>query len=133
MKPRIPDDRIKSEKQMVHLADELSDTESVAVVRLIGECQTKWARKPNTKENLHHLRDEVLTKLMERNILAEFDPAPCFHGEPPIVEIRGKIAGDPIHQYGFDHERKKWEIDRAHDRGEDYLGEKESSKPHKEK
>lgn len=125
-KPRIPDDRIKSEKQMVHYADELTDTESVKAVRLIGECQIKWAHKPNTKENLHNLRDEVLTKLMEMNVLAEFDPAPCFYGEPPIVEIRGKISGDPIHKYGFDHERKAYEVNRAKEDGEEYYGEKES-------
>lgn len=133
MKPRIPDDRIKSTKQMVHFADELTDTESVAVVRLVVESQTKWAHKPNTKENLEHLRDEVLTKLMGMNIVAEFDPAPCFYGEPPIFEIKGKVAGDSIHKHGFDHERKKWEIDKAHDRGEDYLGEKESSRDRKKK
>lgn len=130
-KRRKTDDIIKSEKQMVHFADELTDTEAVTVTRLIGECQMKWAHKANTKENLEYLRDEVLTKLMGYNILAEFDPAPCFYGEPPIVEIRGKVPGDPIHQYGFDHERKKWEIDKAHDRGEDYLGEKESPKDSK--
>lgn len=123
-KPRIPDPVIKSEKEMVHFADELLDTEAIAAVRLIGECQMKWADKPNTKENLDHLRDEVLTKMMEMNILAEFDPAPCFYGQPPIVEIKGKVPGTQKH--GFDHEKKKWEIDRAHERGEDYLGEKES-------
>jgi hypothetical protein len=125
-KIRVPDDRIKSTKQMVHYADELTDTESVAVVRLITECQMKWAHKPNTKQNLEYLRDEVLTKMMGMNVIAEFDPAPCFYGEPPIVEIKGKVAGDPIHKHGFDHEKKAYEVVKAKEAGEDYYGEKES-------
>lgn len=127
----MADDIMKSEKQMVYFSDELTDSESVLAVRVIGECQQKWAMKANSKENLEYLRDEVLTRLMEMGILAEFDPAPCFYGEPPIVELRGKIAGDALHEYGFDHEKKKWEIDKAHERGEDYLGEKESLKDRK--
>lgn len=129
---RKADDIIKSKKQFVHFNDQLTDSESIEAVQVIGEAQMKWASKHNSKENLEALRDEVLTKLMEINILAEFDVAPCFHGEPPIVEFIGKIAGDGLHKYGFDHEKKKWEIDRAHDRGEDYLGEKESLKSRKE-
>lgn len=128
---QVPDDRIYNERQFVHWNDELTDTEAVAVVRLIGEIQMKYANKPNTKQNLEDLRDEALTRLIEINILAELDPSPCFYGESPIVEIIGKVSSDPLHKYGFDHEQKKWEIDKAHDRGEDYLGEKESSKSKK--
>lgn len=131
-KPRIPDPIIHSEKQLVHFADELTDSESTEAFQLIMEIQMKYALKPNTQQNLEELRDEALTRLMERNVLAELDIAPCFYGEPPIIEIKGKIAGDSLHTYGFDHEKKKWEIDKAHDRGEDYLGEKESPKSRKE-
>lgn len=122
---RNTDTTIKSEKQFVHYSDELTDSEAVAAVRFIALCQEKYANKPNTKKNLEALRDELLTGLMGMNILAEFDPTPCFYGEPPAIEIRGKVAGDSIHEYGFDHEKKKWEIDKARSKGEDYLGEKE--------
>lgn len=125
---RKTDDRIKSKKQFVHWADELTDSDAVRAVELVAQLQTKYANKPNTKENLEELRDEALTRLADINILAEFDPAPCFYGEPPILEFKGKISTDDIHTYGFDHEKKGWEINKAHDRGEDFLGEKEKVK-----
>lgn len=127
MKPRIPDDRIKSRKQFVHWSDELTDSEAIKAVELIGRIQEKYAMKRNSKENLEALRDEALTRMAEElNISAELDIAPCFYGEPPILEIKGKLTVDDINKYGFDHEKKGWEINKAHERGEDYLGEKES-------
>lgn len=133
-KPRIPDDRITSRKQFVHWSDELTDSEAIKAVELIGRIQVKYQHKTNTKDNLFALRDEALTRLAEElNILAELDVTPCFYGEPPVLEIKGKMAVDDIHKYGFDHEQKKWEIDKAHDRGEDFLGEKESPQSRKEK
>jgi hypothetical protein len=123
--PNIPDDRIKDRKQFVHWADELTDTEAIAAVKIISQIQVKYQYKTATKENLEALRDEALTRLSEINILAELDPAPILNGEPPTIEIKGKMAIDDIHQYGFDHEKKKWEIDKARERNEDYLGEKQ--------
>lgn len=132
-KPRVPDPAVTSTKELVHLADELTDAESVRVFEIATEVQNKYAMKTNSESNLEALRDEVLTRLMEMGVLAEFDPTPCFYGESPILEIRGKISGDSIHNYGFDHEKKAWEVNKAHERGEDYLGEKESSKSRREK
>lgn len=133
MKPRIPDDRIKSRKQFVHWNDELTDSEAIKAVELIGRIQMKYQYKRNSKENLNALRDEALTRLAEElNILAELDVTPCFYGEPPELVITGKVSVDDIHTHGFDHEKKKWEIDKAHDRGEDFLGEKESPESRKE-
>ncbi len=131
--PKIPDDMIKSEKQFVHWNDELTDSEAQNAFRIIADVQLKYQYKTATTDNLEALRDEVLTRLAEVDILAEVDPSPCLYGEPPTVEIKGKLAVDDIHKYGFDHEKKKWEIDKAHDRGEDYLGEKESTKTRRAK
>lgn len=119
------DDRIHSVKQLVHWSDELLDTESQIVGRIVREAQLKWAGKANTVDNLQELRQELLHALMDVGIVAEFDPTPCFYGEPPILEIRGKVQGDPQHKYGFDHEQKRWEVLRAIERNEDYLGQKE--------
>lgn len=130
---RKVDDIIRSRKQFVHSNDELTDSENINAVKIIAEVQQRWARKANTKDNLEMLRDEVLTRLAEINVSAEFDPSPCFYGESPIVEFRGKISGDSIHKYGKDHERHRYEILKAKERGEDYLGEKESIKSRKEK
>ena len=134
MQPREPDPVIRSKQQMVHFADELTDTESVRAFELVHRIGAKYQHKVASEANLHALRDECLTRLAdEMNILAELDISPIYSNEPPILEFKGKFTGDNLHKYGFDHEQKKFEIDKAHDRGEDYLGEKESPKPRKKK
>ena len=123
--PPIKDDRIRSDKQLADFASDLTDEEIMNTARIVRGIQQKYAGKPNTEQNLEHLRDELLTKLAEINVLATVDPSPCFYGEPPIVEIVGKLGGDPIHKYGFDHERKRHEVLESKKRNEDYRGQKE--------
>lgn len=133
MQPNVPDDKIKSAKQFVHWSDELTDSEAQGAVKVIAQIQQKYAPMANTKENLEALRDEALTRLMDLGIVAELDPAPCFYGEPPILEIRGKVSTDPIHKHGFDHEQKQYEVLKAMERNEDYLGQKEQPNKRKKK
>ena len=133
MQPSIPDDRIHNEKQFVYWNDELTDSEAQEAFQIIASVQMKYERKVATIENLEALRDEILTRLAERDILAELDPTPVFYGEPPTVEIKGKLSTSELHKYGFDHEKKGWEIKKAHERGEEYLGQKETTKSKKAK
>lgn len=119
------DDRIKSGKQFAQYASELLDTEVQQAYRVIIACRNRYAGLPNTAENLDKLRDEVVTKLAEIGILATLDPAPCLYGEPPTVEILGKVSTDSTHKYGFDHEQKGYEVNKANARDEDFLGQKE--------
>ena len=122
------DDIIKSTEQLAGFAQDLTDIEVGQVGKIIGSLQRKYAQRPNTPEILDQLRDEVVTKLAEEmGILATLDPTPCFHGEPPIVEIVGKVSGHSFHKDGFDHERKYWEVQQANKKGEAYLGQKEKS------
>jgi len=122
------DDIITSTKQLAGFAQDLSDIEVGQVGKLIGKIQMKYGKRANTPENLEQLRDEVVTRLAEEmGILATLDPTPCFHGEPPIVEIVGKVSGHSFHKDGFDHERKYWEVQQANKKGEAYLGQKEKS------
>ena len=122
------DDIIKSTEQLAGFAQDLTDIEIGEVGKIIGSLQRKYAQRPNTPEVLDQLRDEVVTKLAEQlGILATLDPTPCFHGEPPIVEIVGKVSGHSFHKDGFDHERKYWEVQQANKKGEAYLGQKEKS------
>jgi hypothetical protein len=117
------DDIITSTEQLAGFAADLTDYEVKEIGKIIGTIQ------PNTPEVLDQLRDEVITTLAEQlNVLATLDPTPCFHGEPPIVEILGKVAGDNIHKDGFDHERKYWEVQKANELGEAYRGQKEKHK-----
>jgi len=119
------DDRIKSEKQMAYWAADLLDSEVKEVFSIVQSIQNRYAARPATADNLSEMRDEILTKLMGINIVAEVDIAPFYDGDPPTVEIIGKVKTDSIHKYGFDHEQKQYEVRKATARGEDYLGEKE--------
>lgn len=120
-----PDDRIGSTEKLAKFAMDLTDYEVKTVGEIVGKLVMKYARRANTVENLDELRDEALTRLAEIGILATLDPTPCFYGEPPIVEILGKVPTDSMHKDGFDHERKGWEVREAIKRGEDYRGQRE--------
>jgi hypothetical protein len=117
--------QVTSAKDFVHKATDLQDHETKRAMQVIAEVQGRYQYKRNTPDNLDALRDEILTKLAEVGILATFDPVPMLSGEPPILEIVGKVWGDPIHKYGFDHEQKAYEVQEAEKRGEDYRGQKE--------
>jgi hypothetical protein len=123
--PQIPDGKVNSPEELVKLATELSDEEVKKVGDIWVDLIVKYGTLTNTVENLEALRDEALNTFASQNILVTFDPAPCFYGEPPAIEIIGHVEGHDIHKYGFDHERKQWEVLRAMERGEDYLGQKE--------
>lgn len=112
--------KVNTEKDMAYLAEDLTDSEIVQVYRTIISVRNKYAGLPNTAENLDKLRDEALTRLMEIGVVATLDVSPCFYGEPPAIEILGKVE-----KSDFDHERYGYEIKKAHSRNEEYLGEKE--------
>lgn len=113
-------------KGFAHAAADLTDSEISEVFKIVELVRTKYSGRPNTAENLEALRDEALTRLMDKGILATLDPAPCFYGEPPTIEIIGKIKEDTIfHTEGFDHEKKMYEVRKATERGEEWLGQKE--------
>jgi hypothetical protein len=119
------DDVIGSAEKLAQFAAELTDLEVSQVATLVGKLQRKYAGRPNNAKVLDELRDEALTKMAEIGILATVDPTPCFHGEPPIIEILGKVPGHEMHTEGFDHERKRWEVQNANKLGEAYRGQKE--------
>lgn len=119
------DDIIGSAEKLAQFAAELTDLEVSQVATLVGKLQRKYAGRPNNAKVLDELRDEALTKMAEIGILATVDPTPCFHGEPPIIEILGKVPGHEMHTEGFDHERKRWEVQNANKLNEAYRGQKE--------
>jgi len=121
----IPDDRIKSEKQLVEFASDLQDSEVTQVGKIVAQLSAKYSTKRASVENLEAFRDECLTRLAGIGILATVDVAPVLNREPPTVEIVGRISGTEQAMHGLDHERKRWEVRRAVDRGEEWLGQKE--------
>lgn len=122
------DTHVTSATDFVHKASDLQDHEAQAAVRVVKKAQIRWAGKANSVHNLEEMRKEVLEDLANIGILATFDPTPCYYGDPPEIEILGKVSGDPIHKYGFDHERKEYEVKEAKKRNEDYRGQKERNR-----
>jgi len=112
-------------KGFAHAAGDLADSEITRLFKTVEDIRMRYAGKRNTSENLEAMRDEILTRLMEQGILATLDPAPCFYGEPPVLEIIGRISGHSEHKTGFDHEKKGWEVRKSVERNEDWLGQKE--------
>lgn len=113
------------DKHFAHSASDLTDREITEVFKVVNVIRVKYAGLPNTADNLEKLRDEALTRLMEIGIIATLDPAPVFYGEPPTLEVIGKLDNS-LFTDGFDHEQKGWEVNKANDRDEDWLGQKES-------
>lgn len=121
-------------KDLAHSAGELTDSEISKMFKIVEEVRLRYSGRSNTPENLEALRDEVLNKLMDIGILATLDPTPCFYGEPPTLEIVGKVEADKVfHTEGFDHEKKQYEVRKATDRGEEWLGQKEAVDSRKQK
>lgn len=67
------------------------------------------------------MQHEFATQL---GVLVRIDSVPMLSGEPPILEIMGKLPGTTMAKYGMDHEKKEWEVKKANDRGEAFLGQK---------
>lgn len=117
--------RVSSVEDLVYKATDLTDYEVGEVTRIMYDISTRYSRKSNSVKNLEEMRDEILTRLADADVLAEVDPSPCLYGDPPEVTIIGKVANDDIHKYGFDHERKAHEVNEAVKRGETFRGQKE--------
>lgn len=76
-------------------------------------------------DELEKFRDELSTTLAERmGLLVTVDGSPILAGEPPIIEVIGKIDGTQFATYGMDHEKKETEVKLATERNEAYLGQK---------
>lgn len=117
---------------------DLTDDEIKRGFELVVRIKTKWESIFRQKfgttggfsleevlESLSEFEDEVKTTLAEQlNVLATVDTVPILEGQPPVIEWIGKLPDDDIYKYGLDHEKKSYEVNKAKDRGEDYLGQK---------
>jgi len=120
------------------LTQELNDDEIKRAFELIMKITEKWHQRfqmkfrvgaifnPETAlEELEKFEDELKYELATKmDIYATVDATPIFEGEPPIVELAGALPSHKIAKYGFDHEKKVWEVQHATARDEDYYGQK---------
>lgn len=99
----------------------------------VSKHQEIWRRKfPfDSLEQIADLLEELEKELsynmmMELDVLVRVDGVPVFEGGAPVIEWLGKVEGSNLDKYGQDHEKKTWEVQKAKERGEDFLGQKDS-------
>lgn len=115
---------------------DLTDDQIQAAWRIIQRVKYKHTQKFRQKFNrpgftiddamnaVEQFEDELKTTLAEQvGILASVDTVPLLEGQPPVIEYLGVIGGGDLEKYGMDHEKKTWEVKRAAERGEEFLGE----------
>jgi hypothetical protein len=116
---------------------DLTDAEIQASWRIIQRIRKKhqeiFRRKFNDPSSftmnaiekaLDEFEDEVKTELAEKvGVLASVNVVPILEGQPLQIEWLGVLPGHSLGSYGLDHERKGWEVKRATDKGENFLGE----------
>lgn len=136
--PTLPTDEaqvVRSAKDFSGaLTLDMTDAEIKKAFEIIASLKEKYQGRWRTMyfdsmekvaNELETFGDEVKTRLAEGvNVLATVDGSPVLAGEPPVIEIIGRIAGDSFEKHGMDHEKKQWEVQRASERDEDYYGQK---------
>ncbi len=121
------DGKVKTAKEFVEVAYELTDAEAVEAFGICAQIDRKYrGRSYSTAQQrariLTEMEDETKTRLAAIDILATVVPG----DEGPVIDIIGKLRTDNIHKYGFDHEQKEYEVKKATGRGEQFLGQRES-------
>jgi hypothetical protein len=136
--PTLPtnDGKVWTTKQYSDtLTLDLTDDEILQSFRIIQSISLKWSNVFRTKlrhgnfkveeamKLVDQMEDELVTTLAEKmDLIATVDASPVFEGEPPVVELIGALPSHYSANFGLDHEKKEWEVKRAKDRGEAFLG-----------
>lgn len=69
------------------------------------------------------MEDELIDRLAnELNAIATVDVSPLFEGKEMIIDIVGVLPSHYSADYGFDHEKKEWEVKRARVLNQPFLG-----------
>lgn len=116
---------------------DLSDDEIGRAMAITKEVHSKhreiWIRKlpfdhiEQIADYLEEFEKELSHRMMtELEVLVKVDGTPCFAGQGPIIDWMGKLDTSSLAKYGQDHERKTYEVKKAKERGEDYLGQKDN-------
>ena len=139
--PELPADSglMRTEKQFSGaMTLDLTDDQIAAAIKIVHRVRSKhmeiFRRKFNDPSSfklddalkaIEHFEDELKTELAEKvNVLASVNTVPLLEGQPMEIEWLGVLPGGSLDKYGQDHERKTYEVKKATERGEDYLGQK---------
>lgn len=139
--PELPtqDTRVKTAKEFSGaLTLDMTDEEIAQAYRIVVRVKSKWQEKFRRKFNdpsafklddalkmIEQFEDEIKTELAEKvQVLATVNTVPILEGQPLEIDWIGRLPGSDLARYGMDHEKKEWEVKRAVERGEDFLGQK---------
>lgn len=140
--PDLPtDDLVKTKKEYSDLLtqdmtdDEISKSFDI-MLPIIQKWQERFRRRADTyptveaaMEDVERFEDELKTELAEKlHVYATVDVLPLLEGKPPVIVIQGPLEDHIIHKYGFDHEKKTYEVTESSRRGETFLGEQPKHK-----
>jgi hypothetical protein len=137
--PELPADHdlIRTEKGFSGaMTLDLTDDQIQACMRIVKGVRNKrigrWLSKFNDPQNftldealkeVDAYEDELKYELADKvGVLVTVNAVPLLEGLPLQIEWLGVLPGGSLERYGQDHERKGWEVKRATERGEDYLG-----------
>lgn len=115
---------------------DLTDDEIQRAMEITLSIRRKWSDKFRSRFGVHggftaedafRMLDQFETELKETlaermDLVASVDMEPVLMGEPPIITFEGALPSHYTAQFGMDHEKKEWEVKRAKDRGQDFLG-----------
>lgn len=88
----------------------LYDAEIVAAAKVVGQLTRKYGRRTwSSTASFNRLSEELETeataRLAEVGLLVEVKTLPMLVGQPPVIEITGRIDNS-----AFDHELKRHEV-----------------------
>lgn len=143
--PELPtqDTRVHTAKEFSGaLTLDLTDEEIARAYRIVVDIKRKWQDKFRRKFNepttfklddalkmVEQFEDELKTELAEKcQVLATVNTVPILEGQPLEIEWIGTLPGHASNRYGMDHEKKGYEVKKAVERGEDFLGQKGSTR-----
>lgn len=121
------------------LTTDLTDHEIKQAFEILLPIKKKWEARFSLKlgdlnfdvekamELVDQMEEEIKYELATRlDLYVTIDATPVFEGKPLIIEFNGALPSHSTAEYGFDHEKKTYEVQKATDRGEDYLGQKDA-------
>lgn len=133
---------VKTEKEFSDaLTGELTDAEIAIATRIIIASKTKWQNRFRLKfrdttnfktkeveealDLVEEFNDEISYRLAtEVGVLASVDTTPLLKGEGIHVDILGTVGGPKP----MDHDQKEYEVKKAKDKKEDFLGQRSTDK-----
>lgn len=105
----------------------LYDSDIKQIGDIVAALVAKYSHLPATEENLEELYKEATHEAYEAGFIVHLDFTGIPIGQPPVFDVIQKIGRGGASSNEFDHDRKRFEVLDAVNKGEDFRGQKERS------